>query len=70
MGVLTYYFAIFFSENRMKMKEFGTPGVGGARLLHPFGSANAKRLNLKWCTLFQTPKNKIRVGQRKTKMKC
>ena len=25
MGVLTYYFAIFFEENCMKMKEFGPP---------------------------------------------
>ena len=29
MGVLTYYFAIYFPENCMKMKEFGRPGGGG-----------------------------------------
>ena len=27
VAVLTYYFAIFFAENCMKMKEFGSKGA-------------------------------------------
>ena len=36
VGVLTYYFAFFFAENCMKMKEFGPQGgVPGAPLDPP-----------------------------------
>ena len=35
--MLTYYFAKFFSENCMKIEEFG---IGGTSLAPPLGSAN------------------------------